>query len=134
MKRVFYLILLCVFVGTQAQDQPVLNADNEKVSSVKPKKVEFTLRNNSLKSIPLWIPGVMNPNLSPVSNSGVGLRVGQKVYFKYRGKKTVLLEVDASNDGQIIEVSQLIKDLSGELDSKRSRKGQKEKSGIKQKG
>ena len=43
--------------------------------------VPFTLRNNSLKSIPLKIPGVMNPNLSPMSNSGVDLAEGQKVYF-----------------------------------------------------
>lgn len=41
--------------------------------------IPMTFHNGSLKSIPLQIPGVMNPNLSPLSDSGVTLEVGQKV-------------------------------------------------------
>jgi hypothetical protein len=46
----------------------------------------FTLRNNSAKSIPLLIPDVMNPNLSPFSNSGVDLKMGQEILFKEKGR------------------------------------------------
>ena len=40
--------------------------------------ITFTLQNKTAKSIPLIIPSVMNPNLSPFSKSGVDLKVGQK--------------------------------------------------------
>ena len=50
--------------------------------------IPMTFRNGSIQSIPLVIPGVMNPNLSPMSNSGVSLEVGQKVYFFPNGKKS----------------------------------------------
>lgn len=70
--------------------------------------VPFTLRNNSLRSIPLVIPGVMNPNLSPMSNSGVDLEVGQKIFFLAKGKKVLLLEVTAENQDQVIDVAALI--------------------------
>ena len=78
----------------------------------------FTLRNNSAKSIPLQIPGVMNPNLSPFSNSGVDLKMGQEIFFKYKGKKRVLLVVDESiNHGDTVDVSALLKARKKEIDS-----------------
>lgn len=71
--------------------------------------VSFTLRNDSAKSIPLIIPDVMNPNLSPYSNSGVTLKVGQEILFKAKGKKRVLLVVDEEiQEGNVIEVSDLL--------------------------
>ena len=77
----------------------------------------FTLRNNSAKSIPLIIPNVMNPNLSPFSNSGVSLKIGQEVYFKYKGKKRILLVVDESiKQGEVVEVSTLLKQRMKEVD------------------
>ena len=36
----------------------------------------------------------MNPNLSPFSNSGVSLKIGQEILFREKGKKYVLLVVD----------------------------------------
>jgi hypothetical protein len=48
--------------------------------------IPMTFRNGSLFSIYLSIPGVMNPNLSPKSNSGVSLDAGQVVYFFPKGK------------------------------------------------
>ena len=72
--------------------------------------VPFKLLNNSLKSIPLEIPGVMNPNLSPMSSSGVDLAVGQKVYFKVKRKRYLLLEVTEDLRDQKLEVSALIKE------------------------
>ena len=62
------------------------------------------------------IPGIMNPNLSPVSNSGVTLRVGQEIYFKNRKKKYILLIVDESLEGQKLDVPKLIKKRKKELD------------------
>ena len=56
--------------------------------------ISFTLRNETLKSIPLIIPGVMNPNLSPRSNSGVRLKVGQEINYRKGGRTRTLLTVD----------------------------------------
>jgi hypothetical protein len=56
-------------------------------ASVKAQNIPMTFHNGSFHSIPLLIPGVMNPNLNPKSNSGVSLDVGQKVYFFPNGKK-----------------------------------------------
>ncbi|MCI4668150.1 MAG: hypothetical protein MRZ79_08310 [Bacteroidia bacterium] len=77
--------------------------------------VPFTLRNNSTKSIYLKIPGVMNPNLSPMSNSRVDLKVGQKIYFFVKKKKYLLLEVTEEFDGEKVVVNQLIKERKKEL-------------------
>lgn len=73
--------------------------------------ISFTLRNSSAKSIPLQIPGVMNPNLSPFSNSGVSLEIGQEVIYKTKGRKWTILKVsDAIKDGDVIDVAKLIKE------------------------
>jgi len=77
---------------------------------------KLTFKNTSMSSIPLQIPGVMNPNLSPMSNSGVTLEKGQKVYFKYKGKKTLLLEITDQQDGDVIIVNELIQARKIELD------------------
>lgn len=82
--------------------------------------VPFTLRNNSTKSIYLKIPGVMNPNLSPMSNSGVDLAVGQKIYFFIKKKKYLLLEVTEEYAGKKVVVNQLIKKRKKELGIKGS--------------
>lgn len=74
--------------------------------------ITFTLHNSSSKSIPLVIPTVMNPNLSPFSNSGVKLQVGQKIFYKKNGKKKLLLVVDESiAEGEKVDVAALIASL-----------------------
>jgi hypothetical protein len=70
--------------------------------------VPFTLRNNTPFKIPLSIPGVMNPNLSPLSNSGVDLAVGQKVFFYVKKKKYLLLEVTEALKDKKLDVGDLI--------------------------
>jgi hypothetical protein len=73
--------------------------------------ISFTLRNNSAKAIPLIIPTVMNPNLSPFSNSGVNLKIGQEILFRAKGKKYLLLKVDDSiQNGDVVDVSALLKE------------------------
>ena len=80
------------------------------------RKVNFTLRNSSGVSIPLIIPAVMNPNLSPESTSGVTLKMGQEVLFKVRGRKYVLLTVDESiQNGDILDVAKLLPERKKEL-------------------
>ena len=71
--------------------------------------VPFKLKNNRLFSIYLEIPGVMNPNLSPMSVSGVDLAVGQKIYYYEKGKRIELLTVDESLRDAKIDVGKLIK-------------------------
>lgn len=82
------------------------------------KSVGFTLKNPTAKSIPLWIPSVMNPNLSPFSTSGVRLRVGQKIYFKHKMRKKLLLEVTTEYDEQSLNVAKLIRERKKELNLK----------------
>jgi hypothetical protein len=77
--------------------------------------VSFTLRNNTLTSIPLVIPSVMNPNLTPMGNSGVDLEVGQEVFFVYQRKKYLLLKVTPDLKGQTLMVGDLIRDRKKEL-------------------
>ncbi len=75
-----------------------------------PTPTSFSLTNESAQSIPLLIPGVMNPNLSPYSRSGVTLVEGQTILYRYRGKARVILTVDNSiASGSTIEVSTLLK-------------------------
>ena len=72
--------------------------------------VSFTLRNNTLQSIPLVIPSVMNPNLSPKSNSGVYLKYGQKVYLRRGVSKKLILTVDETiREGALIDVDSIIR-------------------------
>lgn len=85
-------------------------------------RITFTLRNNSLKSIPLIIPGVMQPNLSPFSNSGVNLKVGQKILFKYRGKRRLLLKVTPELDGDTLNIPKLIKEQKQNIDKQKEKK------------
>jgi len=78
--------------------------------------ISFTLINKSAKSIPLIIPNVMNPNLSPFSTSGVDLKIGQELLFKNKGKRYVLLTVDETiKAGDKIDVNQLLKARKKEL-------------------
>lgn len=83
--------------------------------------VPMRFLNNSGRSIPLEIPGVMNPNLSPFSSSGVNLAVGQKVYFFAKGKKgalqkrILLLEVTEDLAGKDLAIDALIKARKAEL-------------------
>ncbi|MFK7785220.1 MAG: hypothetical protein AB8B56_08890 [Crocinitomicaceae bacterium] len=86
-----------------------------KVETASSASVTFTLRNSSAKSIPLVIPNVMNPNLSPFSNSGVSLKIGQKIYYKKNGKKKLLLVVDESiENGEKLDVAKRIAKLEKE--------------------
>lgn len=78
--------------------------------------VDFTLENKTAFSIPLAIPSVMNPNLSPFSKSSVSLKIGQKVFFKKKKKRYLLLQVDETiKDGDVLDVAALIKERKKEL-------------------
>jgi hypothetical protein len=91
----------------------------QSISSIHAQSVHFTFHNGSLKSIPLVIPTVMNPNLSPMSNSGVELKIGQNVYFYPNGKskkRELLFTVDDSfSQNQVLEIDQLIEKRKKEL-------------------
>jgi len=79
----------------------------------KSQAIPMTFHNGSLKSIPLNIPGIMNPNLSPLSDSGVTLETGQKVFYfpnGKKGKKELLFEVDNTfRKDTILQIDELIK-------------------------
>lgn len=82
----------------------------------KNESVNLTFRNNSATSIPLIIPTVMNPNLSPFSNSGITLKMGQEILFKAKGKRYVLFTIDETfEEGEVIQVATLLKARKKEL-------------------
>ena len=90
--------------------------DVKKVMAANEGLVSFTLVNSSDESIPLIIPNVMNPNLSPNSKSGVDLRIGQELIFRNRGKRYVLFTVDESiQEGQELDVYELLQERKKEL-------------------
>ncbi|KPM31898.1 Hypothetical protein I595_1546 [Croceitalea dokdonensis DOKDO 023] len=94
----------------------VLNANAQWQDTSGMQMVDFTLMNTSAKPIPLIIPNVMNPNLSPFSNSGVELKMGQELLFRQGGKRYVLLTVDNTiKNGDKIDVAKLLKARKKEL-------------------
>jgi len=69
----------------------------------------FYLENNTAQTLPLRIPGKMNPNLSPFSRSGVDLPNGQKIFLELNGKRILILTVtDSIQHGDRIDVATLI--------------------------
>jgi hypothetical protein len=102
MKKIYFSIIVSFFFA-----------------SVKAQNIPMTFHNGSFRSIPLIIPGVMNPNLSPKSNSGISLDVGQKVYFLPNGKrnsKALLFTVDTSfKKDTVLEIDEIIKKRKLEL-------------------
>ena len=102
MKKIFIILLLSFFFAT-----------------VKAQNIPMTFHNGSFRSIPLIIPGVMNPNLSPKSNSGISLDVGQKVYFLPNGKtssKAILFTVDSTfKIDTVLQIDEIIKRRKLEL-------------------
>lgn len=90
--------------------------DARKVQESNQGLISFTLVNSSNESIPLIIPNVMNPNLSPNSNSGVDLAVGQKLLFRHKGKRYVLFTVGGDiKKGQKIDVYKVLQERKKEL-------------------
>lgn len=104
----YLALLIMITLGCNPNSTQSLNE--------KTKYVSLTLLNESDVSIPLIIPGYMNPNLSPNSSSGVRVKLGQKVYFKYKFKKRLLLEVSDELEGKSLEISSLLNEKKKELD------------------
>ena len=85
------------------------NTGSKKTTQVLTPQRAFYLENNTAQSLPLSIPGVMNPNLSPFSRSGVDLPNGQKIYAKVNGKRILILTVnDSITHGARIDIATLI--------------------------
>ena len=82
--------------------------EKNKIKPLTPQRA-FYLENNTAQSIPLRIPGVMNPNLSPFSRSGVDLKNGQKIFLDFNGQNILILKVtDSIRHGDRIDVGNLI--------------------------
>lgn len=85
-------------------------------NNTKEKYINITLKNETAESIPLIIPGVMNPNLSPFSKSGISLKIGQKIYFRDGLRKYLLLIIDQNIiEGKEINIGSLLEDRKIEL-------------------
>ena len=96
MKKIFFtLFIALIFANAKAQNIPM------------------TFHNGSFFPINLSIPGVMNPNLFPKSNSKLSLDVGQVVYFfpnGKKGKKEILFTVSSSwKRDTILQIDEIIK-------------------------
>lgn len=79
----------------------------------------FYLVNTTAQTLPILIPGIMNPKLTPFSQSGVDLPWGQKIYLKTPGKNLLLLTVtDTIRKGSSIDVADLIDQALNPIDKK----------------
>lgn len=79
--------------------------------------VSFTLRNETSNSIPLLIPGVMNPNLSPYSNSGVRLKIGQEINFRQGLKTHNLIIIDNTiKSGDTLNIGAILQERKSTLE------------------
>jgi hypothetical protein len=95
---------------------PTIN-EHERVSVHADTSISFTLYNLLLKYIPLVIPGVMNPNLSPLSRSGVTLAVGQQIFIIRDRKRELLYTVPADHaPGTEVNCATLIENLNARKD------------------
>ena len=69
----------------------------------------FYLVNNTAQTLPLRIPGIMNPRLNPYSRSGVDLPNGQKIYLDLKDNQILILTVtDSIPNGARIDLANLI--------------------------
>ncbi len=94
----------------------MLNTDVKLKVASSNERISFKLINPSDESIPLIIPNVMNPNLSPNSSSGVDLKIGQELLFRNGLKRYVLLTVDDSiKEGDEIDVYKILQQRKKEL-------------------
>ena len=85
------------------------SGSGKKKRTVATRTVAFYLVNSTAQTLPILIPGIMNPKLTPFSQSGVELPWGQKIYLKTPGEKLLLLTVtDSIPKGAGIDVADLI--------------------------
>ena len=69
----------------------------------------FYLVNNTGQTLPLHIPGIMNPKLNPYSRSGVDLPNGQKIYLDLKDNQILIFTVtDSIPNGARIDLATLI--------------------------
>ncbi len=92
----------------------VVHFGHEDVNKLKEQQVDvreinLQLVNRSSKSIPLIIPGVMSPSLSPNSTSNVKLKIGQEIIYKKNMNKSIIYTVsEKNNDGDKIYINELV--------------------------
>jgi hypothetical protein len=85
------------------------SGSGKKKRTVANRTVAFYLVNSTAQTLPVLIPGIMNPKLTPFSQSGVELPWGQKIFLKTAGEKLLLLTVtDSIPKGARIDVADLI--------------------------
>ncbi len=69
----------------------------------------FYLVNTTRQTLPIHIPGIMSPRLSPFTNTGVELPLGQKIFLKTPQENLLILTVtDTIQKGARIDVADLI--------------------------
>ena len=114
--RLSFCLLIGLAFSSLSASLPLQHSWNTPgISQLGLKSISFTLRNTSLKSVPLKIPNVMNPNLYPLSNSGVTLKIGQEIFFSHKRKRYLLLKVTGEEEGKTLDVPKLIRERKKEL-------------------
>jgi hypothetical protein len=92
-------------------------SNGELAAAVSPREaVGLTIRNAGLLSLRIDIPGVMQANFSPMSDSGATLQRGQELYFQYRGKRTLLTRIDTQKPGDVLLINEIVAKRRAELD------------------
>jgi hypothetical protein len=77
--------------------------------------VSLKIRNTSIFPVRIDLPGVMQANFLPFSESSASVSPGQALYFNYRGKRTLLGRVTTRERSQVIVINEWVAQRSAEL-------------------
>lgn len=68
----------------------------------------ITFTNSGTGAVTVYVPGVSNPEVAAGSNVQLDVEEGQKVFFMANNRRYLLLIVDASHNGQTLDLATLI--------------------------
>jgi hypothetical protein len=73
-----------------------------------PFPISLKIRNTSLFPVAVDIPGLMQANFLPLSTSGASVPVGQELYFKFEGERTLLTRIEGTERVQEIVINEVV--------------------------
>lgn len=112
MKKQFFIFLsLIILYSCNRSNRNTIKIERSKFKAAsKEGSIKLVFINESAKSIPLIIPTVMNPNLSPNSKSSVIVRYGQEILFKHQYRVHILTVInDNFNSCDTLKIDELVR-------------------------
>lgn len=79
--------------------------------------ISFKLKNRSLDTVELVIPGYSKATLMPKAVCELELSKGQRIFFKYNDRQYTLLTVSKQMNGEILDICRLIENRKKQIDA-----------------